>query len=603
MDKNELIGLFLISIMLIAYAHFFVPIPTKEPAHTTIGQHVASADEVDLRQEQRLDTASSIAVGHCDTTLPTEQSIEKEVLLENEVIRVVLSSKGGRIKKVTLKNYRDHQQQPLVLLDEQSSMMELQYAMRNVQQHVSTSFFNTEAQNQHVVDASVATAVFTLQIAPGQYIKHTFTLPGKGYVLSHAWEVVGLDEPENRAHQFVWHNRIRRVEEDIQACRNKTTINYYSDAGKFKHLKETANKRQEQALPLPIRWVGIKQRFFTSGIIAETPFAHGHIAMTPTPQSAVTVKEAEVRLSLPVTEVAKGQHGLLTFYFGPNDYRMLDQVTPGFAKNVSLGWPVVRWLNRYLIMPIFGFLERYISNYGIIIVLLVVFIKSLLLPLSYGSYISMAKMRVIKPAVNALRAQYGENTQKLQMEQMKLYKEMGINPLSGCVPVLLQMPILLAMFNFFPNAIALRQQSFLWASDLSTYDSIVSLPFSIPAYGSHVSLFTLLMTVSTLLHTWSNEQLSPTQETPMKMMAYLMPITFMFVLNSFPSGLSFYYFVSNIITLVQQRLTKRFVNEARIRRKLDANQLKNKNQKPSRFQDRLAEIMKLNKRKQTTDSE
>jgi YidC/Oxa1 family membrane protein insertase len=305
----------------------------------------------------------------------------------------------------------------------------------------------------------------------------------------------------------------------------------------------------------------------------------------------VTVKEAKVCLTLPDTDPRQDKKGQFTFYFGPNDYQELNQVTQGFSKNIPLGWPVVRWINQLLIIPVFAFLEKYISSYGIIIILLVILIKCLLLPLSYKSYLAMAKMRVLKPALDALKAKHGEDMQKIQMEQMSFYREMGINPLSGCIPVLLQMPILLAMFNFFPNAIALRQQAFLWASDLSTYDAIIHLPFSIPAYGSHVSLFTLLMTASTMLYTWSNDQLAPAQG-PMKFMTYMMPITFMFILNSFPAGLSFYYFVSNLVTFGQQSLIKRFVDEEKIKRKLEENKAKSKEKKKSRFQLHLEEVMK-----------
>ena len=205
----------------------------------------------------------------------------------------------------------------------------------------------------------------------------------------------------------------------------------------------------------------------------------------------------------------------------------------------------------------------------------------------------MAKMKVLKPTLDAIKAKYGEDMQKIQMEQMRLYREMGINPLSGCIPVLLQMPILLAMFNFFPNAIALRQQAFLWASDLSTYDSVIQLPFSIPAYGNHASLFTLLMTASTILYTWSNNQLTPPQQGPMKVMAYIMPLTFMLILNSSPAGLSFYYFVSNLVTFGQQSLIKRFVDEEKIKKELEENRVKNKDKKKSRLQLRLEGAMKV----------
>ena len=208
----------------------------------------------------------------------------------------------------------------------------------------------------------------------------------------------------------------------------------------------------------------------------------------------------------------------------------------------------------------------------------------------------MAKMQVLKPALDAIKGKQGEDMQKLQMEQMRLYREMGINPLSGCIPVLLQMPILLAMFNFVPNAIALRQQAFLWASDLSTYDAVIHLPFSLPAYGSHVSLFTLLMTASTILYTWSNNQLTPPQQGPLRVLTYVMPLTFMLVLNSFPAGLSFYYFVFNLVTIGQQSLIKRFVDEEKIKKKLEENKRKNKDKKQSRLQLHLEKAMKAERR-------
>ncbi|MBR9998381.1 MAG: membrane protein insertase YidC, partial [Cyclobacteriaceae bacterium] len=254
-------------------------------------------------------------------------------------------------------------------------------------------------------------------------------------------------------------------------------------------------------------------------------------------------------------------------------------------------WPPVNWVNKFLIIPTFQFLERFISNYGIIIILLVVFIKILLFPLTYKSYMSMAKTKVLKPELDAIKEQYGGDMQKVQSEQMKLYQQVGVNPLSGCIPILLQMPILFSMFYFFPNSIELRQESFLWADDLSTYDSVLNLPFTIPAYGSHVSMFTLLMTASTILYTWSNNQVTTVQG-PMKSMQYFMPVIFMFVLNSFPAALSFYYFVSNIVTFGQQALIRMFVDEDKIKKILDENRQKSTTRKKSRFQTKLEEAMR-----------
>ncbi|MCK5665034.1 MAG: membrane protein insertase YidC, partial [Thiotrichaceae bacterium] len=275
----------------------------------------------------------------------------------------------------------------------------------------------------------------------------------------------------------------------------------------------------------------------------------------------------------------------------PNSYPLLKKITPDFNKNVYLGWPPVNLVNKWIIIPIFNWLKNYIANFGIIIIILVLIIKLALSPLSYKSYISMAKMKVMKPELDELKEKTGGDQQKFQQEQMNLYRQVGVNPLSGCIPMVMQMPILFAMFYFFPGSIELRQESFLWADDLSTYDSIMTLPFTIPVYGDHVSLFVLLMTASTILYTWSNNQMTTVQG-PMKTVSYMMPLIFLFVLNSFPASLSFYYFVANIITFAQQAIIRKFVNEDKIKAILDENRASGKGKKKSKFQQRLETAMK-----------
>jgi YidC/Oxa1 family membrane protein insertase len=237
-----------------------------------------------------------------------------------------------------------------------------------------------------------------------------------------------------------------------------------------------------------------------------------------------------------------------------------------------MGYFFVSWVNKYIIVNLFQFLEKYFTNYGVIIILIVLIIKLALFPLTYKSYIGMAKMRVIKPEIDELKLKYGEDPTKMQQEQMKLFGQLGVSPISGCLPMVLQMPFLFAMFFFFPNSIELRQESFLWAHDLSTYDSILRLPFTIPFYGSHVSLFTLLMTISQIAYTHFNNQLTA-QTGPMKNLGYIMPVVFMFVLNSFPAALSFYYFVSNMVTFGQQALIKLFVDDTKIREKIEEHKI------------------------------
>jgi YidC/Oxa1 family membrane protein insertase len=582
MDKNKIIGILLISLVLILYTHFF----DNKTSKVVQPQHNTSQEIPGDNLNTPLQASPSMIRTQAGIFSKAIEGTNKEVILENKDIRVTLTSQGGKVKEVILKQYKDYVGQPLKLIDEKSSEMGFQFTSNHVKINTNTLFFDTAAQDQYIQQAATGEVIFTLALTPDKYIKQTFSLPGEGYALTQSWEFIGLEDKIDEGKMaFLWYDSIRRAEKDIEACRNKTTINYYLLDQKFKHLKEQSAQKEEQLIQNPIKWVAIKQRFFTAGILTEHPFEAGYVTLTPSTQPEKVVKEAQLNLQL-----ANKHTGSFKFYFGPNTYQDLKAFAPEFSKNLPLGWPVVKWINQYLIIPIFGLIEKYVSNYGMVILILVLLIKILLLPLSYKSYVSMAEMKVLKPTLESLKAKYGKDMQRIQMEQVRLYKEMGINPLSGCIPVLLQMPILLAMFNFFPNAIELRQKAFLWAPDLSTYDSIINLPFKIPFYGSHVSLFTLLMTGSTILYTWSSNQVNAPQG-PMKTMSYFLPITFMFILNSFPAGLSFYYFVSNILTFGQQILIKRFVDEEKIKEKLAKNKNKIAN-KDTSFKQRLQGAIK-----------
>jgi YidC/Oxa1 family membrane protein insertase len=275
---------------------------------------------------------------------------------------------------------------------------------------------------------------------------------------------------------------------------------------------------------------------------------------------------------------------------------MLGDIADSFERNVYLGWPPVKWVNQLIIIPVFHLLEKVFSNYGVIIMVLVIIIRLLLTPLSYSSYLGMAKMRLLKPELDAIKEKNGDNMAQAHQDQMKLYQQAGVNPFSGCIPLLLQLPILFAMFYFFPASIEFRQQSFLWANDLSTYDSIWDLrPLYIPGYGDHVSLFVLLMTASTLISTWQNNQVSSVTG-PMKSVSYIMPLVFLFILNSFSAALSFYYFVSNMFGFLQQVVIRRFVDEEKIKVVMEQHKKKmaegGGTGKKSKFMTRLEEAMK-----------
>jgi YidC/Oxa1 family membrane protein insertase len=384
------------------------------------------------------------------------------------------------------------------------------------------------------------------------------------------------------------------MEKDLSDTRKNTTITYYlPDNDDFDNLTEGSNGTEKEVLENPVKWVSIKEKFFLASFISTGKnFTSGEVETTFNPDDTGYVKKANIKLNIPKESLATGQPDF-KFYFGPNDYQDIGKVTQQFTKNVYLGWPPVYWINKFVIFPVFHFLTKFIGNYGLIIIILVILLKLVLFPLSYKSFLSMAKMRVLKPELDEIKERVGEDMTKVQQEQMKLYQQVGVNPISGCIPVLLQMPILFAMFYLFPASIELRQQPFLWAEDLSTYDSVINFGFAIPFLGSHISLFTVIMTVSTLVYTWQNNQISSVTG-PMKTMSYVMPIIFFFVLNSFSAGLTFYYTVSTLITFAQQAVIKRFIDEDKIRAIMEENRKKNAagGGKKSKFMSKLEEAMK-----------
>lgn len=597
MDKNQLTGLLLISLLVFAYFHFFAPEP----------QPLEESQKENIRQEQ-VDsiTATAEPIIEDDSIRQIQnqqkygdfaqaaQGTEKEIVLENEDIKITFSTKGAAIKSVLLKNYLTYDKKPLYLLDENSSKMDYFINTDNTVINLSDLYFASDNSNTTVAEGDTTRIDFNIQLSGGRTIQKSYSLAGNGYQVGEEIVLNGVETSNNNIN-FQWVNKLKEVEEHVELSRKVTTVNYYLEEEGYDYLSETSTEREEERLTIPAKWVSFKQKFFSSAIITESEFNDLTVASEINPADSNTVKTTMMNLNIPVADKAT----VVKFYFGPNNYKFLKDVAPDFEKNVKLGWGPLGWINKFLIIPIFHWLENFISNYGIIILILVVIIKLLLSPLSYKSYLSMAKTKVLKPELDAIKEKHGNDMQKAQAEQMQLYQKVGINPLSGCIPMLLQMPILLAMFYFFPNSIELRQEAFLWASDLSTYDTIFNLPFTIPFYGSHVSLFCLLMTASQILYTWSNSQMTTVQG-PMKTMQYIMPVAFLFFLNSFPAGLTFYYFVSNVFTFGQQAIIKNFIDEDKIKAVLEENKKRNVNKKKSKFQTRLEEAMKASKEAQKT---
>ncbi|MEO1049476.1 MAG: membrane protein insertase YidC [Bacteroidota bacterium] len=608
MDRNQAIGLVLLSILLIVYFQFFAPEP--EPI---VEESTSQTEQVEQKAEQPKEaviqsTPDTTTVSDSVSSLVNSQQYgafalglngsAKEFTLENKKVLIVLTNQGANIKEVRLKDFLTYSKSPLILADEASSTKSLKFRHTDVQSNFNNTLdlndrkFFYKGETAEFNDTTRVT--FTYALTGGRFVKQIYTLPKEGYKLGYEVEFSDANIVASDALEYSWTNNLKLLENDIAVSRSKATINYYTADGDFDGLSETSTDYEEETLSSPTKWVAMKQKFFTAAFIADSTFSRGKVSTNADEGNPQVVKTAAVDLAIPVSSINNGKASF-QYYFGPNDYSLLKKVTEGFSENLSLGWPPVSWVNKGIIIPLFKFLERGIANYGIIIILIVFIIKLCLSPLSYKSYLSMAKMKVLKPELDEIKKRNEDDMSKVQQEQMKLYRQVGVNPISGCIPMLLQMPILFAMFYFFPKSIELRQQAFLWADDLSTYDAILTWEAQIPLlssiYGNHVSLFTLLMTLSTILYTWSNNQVSSVQG-PMKSIGYVMPIVFMFVLNSFPAALSFYYFVSNLVTFGQQALIRRFVDDSKIKAILDENKKKNVNKKKSKFQMRLEEAMK-----------
>ncbi|WP_018621098.1 membrane protein insertase YidC [Spirosoma luteum] len=593
MDRNQLIGIVLIMAMLVGYQLLVPkpapgvdsPDPAKSGAQVTQKTQITPPAAVTVKADQPLDSAAVKARFGDFAAVASGET--RDIVVENKDVSVTFSTLGGQVTKVVLKNYKTYDNKPLVLIDPKSSRTGLDLPTNGGKVDLRKLYYQTTAQSGTVA-GQPQQITFRAEIAPGQSVEQVYTMPVDGYVLDYGLKLNGLNNTvTNDNIRFYWVDEMQQYENDLTNNRQAATINFLTADESFENLKE-GEANDDVKAEQPVRWFTIKHKYFLSGFVAKNaplPTAEFKTMVNPADKSVVKTATADVTLSMADVKAGKGQY---SFYFGPNDFQRLGSVAPEFDRNVYLGYSVLKPINKYFFVPVFNFLEKFISNYGLLIIALVVFVKLILTPLTYKSYVSMAKMRVLQPELNEMKERVGDDMTKQQAEQMKLYQEVGVSPLSGCVPVVATMPILFALFMLFPNLIELRQKPFLWASDLSTYDAFIKFP-AIPFIGSHLSLFTVLMTASSIAYAYYNNQTTPTQPGPvnMKAMSYVFPLMFMFVLNSYPAGLTFYYFVSNVVTIAQQQLIRRFVDEDKIKAVLDENRRKNaagEGKKPGGFQ-------------------
>ncbi|WP_420578081.1 membrane protein insertase YidC [Ekhidna sp.] len=597
MDRNQFTGLILMFALLAVYFTWFAPEPaveeltTQEEPVEEVVEEASPIDTVTILPQISDSVKASLQTQKFGAFAFAAEKSEAFKTIENNEVIITLSNKGGRIHQVVLKNHKDYLGNPLVLMDGSKSKTDL------IVDHNGKMINLSELAFTPSVKTFGDTTQISYVLTNGTFsIVQKYLLPPSGFQVAYSIENKNLNTVLNPTDvKYNWNHAINRAEAHLEDGRYNSNVRYLLADGDYDELAERSTEFEDETLGSQVKWVSFKQKFFTAAIITNNAFRSGYISQTVDFGDTTSVKNLSMQMLIPYSDFANEFKA--RYFFGPNNYKVLKKVAPDFEENLDMGWGPLPIVNKYLIIPIFHFLERFFSNYGIIILLVVIVIRLILAPLTWKSHMSMAKMRAMKPELDEIKAKHDGDMQKAQQEQMKLYQQVGINPVSGCIPMLLQMPILFSLFFFFPNAVELRQQAFLWAHDLSTYDSVLSLPFEIPFYGDHVSLFTLLMTLSTILYTWSNSQITTVQG-PMKTLQYMMPIMFLFVLNSYASGLTFYYFVSNMVTFGQTVLFRKVIDEDKIHRVLQENKKKNSNKKKSKFQQRLEDAMKASQEAQ-----
>ena len=636
MNKENIIGLVLIFALLIAYSIWMTPsqdeIEERKRVQDSVAQvHQRTLDSLRFDAQARsleapatkmeeetgedIDASRLKLADRYGRFAGAAEGVEEIYYLESELIRLGISTRGGRIVSAELKEFQTWDTLPLYLIKQETSAFGLEFFSSNRIISTEALYFEPywhdnrfhgekkmKVSGKDVVEFGMRLYASAL---PGsdekqKYIEFRYTVEGSDYM-------IGLDINFHGMHDVLddnvnylalnWNNQLLRQEKNLKNEQNNSTIHYRYISDDMGYLSETKNAAE--SLKTRVRWIGFKQQFFTTTLIARENFISAEISSyidEGLTENSRYLKSMEADISIPYQ--ATSQYTVpLNFYLGPTKYSLLRQYQLRLERQIPLGWGffLLQGLNRYAVIPVFNFLEGFNFNYGIIILILTILLKLVLFPLTYKTYISQARMRVLKPEVEELNKKFPkkEDAMKKQQALMALYKKAGVNPMSGCVPMVIQLPILIALFRFFPSSIELRQQSFLWAHDLSTYDSVLDLPFTIPFYGDHVSLFTLLMAISTMAYTYVNSKMMDTganQMPGMKMMMYMMPIMFLGFFNSYSSGLSYYYMLTNLITFAQMFLIRRVIDEDKIRKKIMEN--KKKPVKVSKFQKRLEEMAK-----------
>lgn len=600
MDKNTFAGLFLM-LAIIVGSFYFMPSQDEIAQEQRLQDSLAGKTTEQPVQKTASNSADTSAVIAQPDSVSTSgpfgaarNGSEQLTSIENELIKVNISNKGGRVKSVELKGQKDYQGNPLVLFDGDENAFGLQFSAAGVNVNTNDLYFTAPSQGFSVTESDSSAVNFRLEYGNGKYIDYIYSLKGNSFNVGFVIVTKGMQDvvaPAQKSINLSWISSLSQKEKDLANEQRYSTTYYQNAEQDIDNLSMSDDDNEKLGAT---KWISFKQHFFSSTLIADKPFENATVAVSM-PKQPNTVKNFEANMDLAFSRQDINTYPM-SFFFGPNKYSVLKDQGYGLEEQIDLGWGPMTWINRFIVLPVFNVLENFHLGYGAIILILTVLLKLVLSPLSYKSYVSMAKMRVLKPEMEEIKAKVGDdNPTLLQQEYLKLYKQAGVNPMGGCIPMLLQMPFTIAFFFFFPNLFELRGESFLWMNDLSTYDAVITFP---PIFGiGHISLMVILMTLATLLSTWYNNSVSGITG-QMKYIGYIMPLIFLFVLNSFPSGLTYYYFLSTVFTFGQQFAIRQFIDDEKIHAKLQEHKKKPESKKKqSGFQKRMEDYMRAQQAK------
>ncbi len=609
MDKNTIVGFLLIGAVIVGFGIWNRPSQEEmaRAQHQQDSIQAVTQKQEQLKKEQEAAALQkAFEVDSTSSFFAAAKGTEQNFVLENKLVKVELSSKGGRVTKATLKDYNDQNKQPLVLFAGDDASLSI--ALEGKRENLMTDQLYFQAEN--VTDSTVT---MRLNTADGNgHIDFCYKLLPESYVLDFSVQAFGMKNffsPSVKNMSIAWKQRARQMEKGYTFEQRYTSLTYKPVGKSFDYLSET--KDEEKELTESLDWVAFKNQYFSSVFMAEKNFSHVRLTSNMEKEQSGYMKNyaADMQAAFDPTGA---QPSNFQFYFGPNHFKTLLATNKLSFKDkdqeledlVYLGWPIIRWINRWFTINLFDWLSGWGLSMGLVILLMTIIVKVLVLPTTWKSFISSAKMRALKPYVDQISAKYpkSEDALKKQQETMALYSQYGVSPMGGCLPMLLQTPVFMALFFFVPNAIELRQQSFLWASDLSAYDDLIHWSTHIPLLGNHLSLFCLLFSATTVLNQIimmkQQDNGSNPQMAAMKWMMYIMPVMFFFIFNEYASGLSYYYFISGLIGILTMWAMRRMTDEKKLLAQLEAKKKTPSQMKPSGMMAKLAALQQESERLQ-----